>query len=201
MLAPEEVLGIARKYGLPLPKQKIVKSSGEALKFSRRIGYPVVMKLSSSQVSHKTEAGGVFTNVGKDNVEKIFRKIMKIKGSEDVLVQEQVEGIETIMGGLRDSQFGPCVSFGTGGIFVEVLKDVNFRVCPITKKDALEMVKETKIYRVLKGYRGKKYDVEGLVEVLLKVSKLMTKERVRELDINPLICTEKGVWAADLRMS
>ena len=201
MLAPEDALVIAKEYGIPLPKQKIVKSSKEAKEFSRKAGYPIVMKLSSSNISHKTEAGGVFTNVEKDNIERVFKKIMKIKGAEGVLVQEQIEGIELIVGGLRDSQFGPCVSFGTGGILVEILKDVNFRVCPITKKDALDMIKETKIYRVLKGYRGKKYDVEGLIEVLLKTSKLMTKERVRELDINPLICTEKGVWAADVRMS
>lgn len=201
MLAPEESLRIARKYYIPFPKQRIVKTSREAKKFSEKIRFPVVMKLSSSSISHKTEAGGVFTGVDRESVEKVFRKIMEIRGAEGVLVQKQVKGIETIVGGLRDSQFGPCVSFGTGGIFVEILKDVNFRVCPITKKDALEMIKETKIYHVLKGYRGKKYDVEGLVEVLLKVSRLMAKEKVKELDINPLICSEKGVWAADVRMS
>ncbi|UCG95889.1 MAG: acetate--CoA ligase family protein [archaeon] len=201
MKSPEDAEKMMRKYGIPLPCQKIVKSSREALKFADKIGYPVVMKVSSSVISHKTESGGVFIGVVRGRVEKFFRKIMRIKGAEGVLVQKQVEGIETIAGGIRDSQFGPCVSFGTGGIFVEVLKDVNFRVCPITKKDARDMVRETKIYRILEGYRGRTYDTDGLVEALLRVSRLMVNEKIRELDINPLICSEKGVWAADVRMS
>jgi acyl-CoA synthetase (NDP forming) len=201
MMPPKKILKLVRKYSILMPRQKIVKSSREAMKFANKIGYPVVMKISSSQISHKTEIGGVFTGVERRDVEKIFKEIKKIKGFEGVLVQKQVEGVETIVGGLRDSQFGPCVSFGTGGIFVEVLKDVNFRVCPITKKDARDMIRGTKVYQILKGYRGKTYDTNGLVDVIMKISRLMSREKVRELDINPLICSEKGVWAADVRMS
>jgi acyl-CoA synthetase (NDP forming) len=197
----EETLKLMKKYKIPLPKQKIVKSSGDALRFASKVGYPVVMKLYSSKISHKTEKGGVFTGVERNDIYDVFKKIMRIRGSEGVLVQKQVKGIETLVGGLRDSQFGPCVSFGTGGIFVEVLKDVNFRVCPITKKDADEMIRKTKIYRILKGYRGKKYDVKGLSDTLMKISKLMVKERVGEIDINPLICSEKEVWAVDVRVN
>ena len=140
MLNPEEVMKLMKKYGIPIPKQKAVKTHTEALKFSDKIGYPVVLKLCSPKISHKTDAGGVFTDVRKEDLKKKFRKIMKINGCEAVLVQKQVKGVETIVGGIRDSQFGPCVSFGTGGIFVEILKDVNFRVCPISRKDSKEMV-------------------------------------------------------------
>ncbi len=197
----EEAFGLMEKYKIPLPQQKLVKSPAEALKFAGKTGYPVVMKLYSAKISHKTDVGGVFTGVGKGDVNKVFGRLMKIKGCEAVLMQKQVDGIETIVGGVEDPQFGPCVSFGTGGIFVEVLKDVSFRVCPVTKNDAREMVKETKVYHILKGYRGKKYDTEGLVNVLVKVSKMMVAEKIKELDINPLICSEKGVWAVDVRMS
>ncbi len=201
MLHPEEVMKLMKKYGIPIPKQKVVKTHTEALKFSDEIGYPIVLKLYSTKISHKTDAGGVFTDVRREDLEKKFRKIMKIKYCEAVMVQKQVKGVETIVGGIIDSQFGPCVSFGTGGIFVEVLKDVNFRVCPISRMDSKEMVEETKVYEILKGYRGKKYDIKGVTDTLMKVSKLMVKEKIKELDINPLICSEDGVWAVDVRVN
>ncbi|MCK4634876.1 MAG: acetate--CoA ligase family protein [Candidatus Aenigmarchaeota archaeon] len=201
MLHPEEVMKLMKKYGIPIPKQRVVKTHTEALKFSDKIGYPVVLKLYSPKISHKTDVGGVFTDVRKEDLEKKFRKIMKIKGCEAVLVQKQVRGIENIIGGIDDPQFGSCISFGTGGIFVEVLKDINFRVCPISRRDAKEMIEETKVYDILKGYRGKKYDIKGITDTLMKVSKLMVREKIKELDINPLICSEEGVWAVDVRVN
>ncbi len=201
MMPPDQSIRLVKKYGIKVPEYRFVKSCKEALDFSGKIGYPVVMKLSSPDVTHKTEAGGVFTGVFRSGVKPCFQKIKKIKGCETVLVQKQVRGLETIAGGIRDRQFGPCISFGTGGIFVEILKDVKFRVCPVSKKEALDMIKETRIYRVLKGYRGRKYNINELVETLAKVSRLMMRENVKELDINPLICSRDCVWAVDVRVS
>lgn len=197
----EETSRLMEKYGISMPGQKLAKNPSEALSFANDIGYPVVMKFYSPKISHKTDVGGVFTNVKRVDVREIFGRLMKIKDCKSVLVQKQVKGIETIVGGIDDPQFGPCISFGTGGIFVEVLKDVNFRVCPITKNDAREMIRGTKIYRILKGYRGKKYDLDRLAETLVKVSKIMCKEKIRELDINPMICSRRGVWAVDVRVA
>jgi len=201
MLSPEESIKLAKTYGIAVPEYKIVKTCKEAEKFADRIGYPIVMKVCSSRISHKTEVGGVFTDLRKEDLKETFGKIMRLKPEGGVLVQKQVKGVETIVGGIRDAQFGPCISFGTGGIFVEILKDVNFRICPISRKDAKEMVEETEVYKILKGYRGKKYDLNELKKTLIKASKMMVREKIRELDINPLICSEKGAWAVDVRVN
>ena len=187
---------LLKRYGIPIPRYCVTEKLGEAKRFSENVGYPVVLKINSPV--HKTDIGGVSLGVCKENIEREFKKILKL--GKEVVVQEQVKGIETIVGCIKDSQFGRCISFGGGGIFVEVLKDVNFRVCPITKKDAISMIKESRIYKVLRECRGKKYNIEGIVDVLVKVSKLALKERVNELDINPLICSEKKVWAVDVRI-
>ena len=196
---PEESIKLAEKYEIPVPKYAITKDVSEAKKIAEKIGYPVVLKTLSQKISHKSDANGVSVGICEKDMEKEFKRILKIGGN--VLIQQQVNGIETIIGGIVDSQFGPCISFGTGGIFVEAIKDVNFRACPISKKDAKDMVKESKIYRILKGYRGKKYDISGIVDVLVKISKMVIREGVKELDINPLICSEKDVWAVDIRVN
>ncbi len=200
MLTFEETEKLMKKYHIPLPKQKLVKSLKEAKNFSKKI-YPVVMKVYSPKIIHKTDVGGIIADIRNDKeLEDAFKKIMKIKNAEGVVIQKYVKGLETIIGGLNDKQFGPCISFGTGGIFVEVMKDLVFRVCPISKKDADKMIKETKIYKILKGYRGKKYYIDGIRETLLKISKMMENENIEELDINPLIVGEKEIYAADVRI-
>lgn len=200
MMPPEEAMKLAGKYGINLPEYGIAGTRREASELAGKIGYPVVMKVCSPKISHKTDVGGVVTGVRKGDAGKVFDRLKSIRGCRTVLVQRQVSGIETIAGGLRDSQFGPCVSFGAGGIFVEILRDVNFRVCPISGSDAREMVKEAKVYKILRGYRGVKYDVEGVVKTLINVSRMMIGEKIRELDINPLICSRRGAWAADVRV-
>ena len=113
-----------------------------------------------------------------------------------------VENAEhVIIGGKRDPQFGPIVMFGLGGVFVEVMKDVSFRACPITRKDAMDMMQEIKGYQILKGYRGKSYDLNSLVNVLMKVCKLlMENQKIQELDINPVFVLKKGAVAVDARI-
>ena len=182
-----------------------------AVQLAREIGYPVAMKIQSPQILHKTEAGGIRLNVTSDReVRRAFREIManarKYPGANSqlirgVLVQEMIaDGIEVIIGATRDPVFGHVLMFGLGGIFVEAIKDVSFRIAPLSNLDALDMVREIRGYQVLQGMRGKPAaDIDALVDVILKVSAFVTDHgaAVAELDINPLILSAHGARVAD----
>jgi len=209
-----ETLDILDAYGIPVVKSRIVKNEEEAVKASRELGYPVVMKILSPQIIHKSDVGGVVVGIQSDEEAKLgYNKIIEnvkryvpdaeIKG---VLVQQMVSGgIETIVGSTKDAQFDNMLMFGLGGIYVEVLKDVSFRLAPITREEAREMIDEIKSGRILKGYRGSEgYDVEAIEDVLLRVSQLITDfPEILELDINPLVVFEKGKGciAVDARLT
>lgn len=197
------------KYKIPLPKALLAKNSVDAEKFAKKIGFPAVMKISSPEITHKTDAGCVFKDVYEKDVFATYKKIIenakksKPKAKIDgILIEEQVSsGHETIIGGKVDANFGPVVMFGgLGGIYSELLKDVAFRICPIDEKEALKMMQETKGFSVLNGFRGKKYDVKNVAKIIVGISRLMAKENVKELDINPLFVLEKGCVAADARI-
>ncbi|MBC7114705.1 MAG: acetate--CoA ligase, partial [Archaeoglobi archaeon] len=179
-----ETLDILDAYGIPVVKSRIVKNEEEAVKASRELGYPVVMKILSPQIVHKSDVGGVVVGIQSDEEAKLsYNKIIEnvkryvpdaeIKG---VLVQQMVSGgVETIVGSTKDAQFDNMLMFGLGGIYVEVLKDVSFRLAPITREEAREMIDEIKSGKILKGYRGSKgYDIEAIQDVLLRVSQLIT---------------------------
>lgn len=210
MLTEFESRKLLAKYKIPMPKAFLAKKALDASKFARKLGFPVVMKISSPDISHKTDAGCVFKDVSEPEIYGTYGKIIanakrhnskaKIDG---VLIEEQISfGHETIIGGKVDKQFGPVVMFGgLGGIYSELLKDVSFRICPIDKKEALKMIQETKGAAILNGLRGKKYDIMSIIDVLVKISKLMENEKqILELDINPLFVKEKGCAAADARI-
>lgn len=210
-LLEPEAKTICKEYGIPTPEFIVAKKVEEAIDFAEKIGYPVVLKIVSPDILHKTEAGGVLINLkSKAEVEKGFEKILenvknykpsaKIVG---ILVQKMApQSTEIIVGGIKDPQFGPTLMFGLGGIFVEVLKDVTFRVVPITEEDAKEMIKEIKAYQVLKGYRGQKpRDEEAIVKILLATSKLMLEnEEIDQIDLNPIMVYEKGASVVDARI-
>jgi acyl-CoA synthetase (NDP forming) len=208
-LAEKECKKIMKKYGIPTAREFLAKKPEEAVKFAKKIGYPVVLKVDSEDIIHKTETKTVMTNVRDDeDVMDSFGKIIKnakrhkpkakIRG---VIVQEHVEGYETIVGGKIDPQFGPIILFGAGGIFTEVLKDVSIRICPIEKKDAEEMIEEIKYSKILKGFRGEPpANTNEIINILLKASKIMMKENVKEMDINPLIVSRRGAKAVDVRI-
>jgi acyl-CoA synthetase (NDP forming) len=194
-------------YNISITKEKLATSVEEAKEMAEEIGYPVVLKVMSHDITHKTEAGIIALNV-KDEVElracyhEILKNAKKYKPQADiqgVLVQERVkEGIEVIVGMSQDPQFGPVLMFGLGGTAVEVMKDVSFRVPPITRLDAEAMIKEVRAYKILEGIRGKKMaDIEAIIDTLMNLShlSLMLKDSVAELDINPLIVFEKGEGA------
>jgi len=192
-------------------QEELATTKDQALAIAKRIGYPVAIKVQSPDISHKTEARAVRLNITSDGelaiaYEEILgsaRAYKKDARIEGVLVQEMVrDGVEAILGISNDPLFGPAVMFGLGGIFAEVLKDVSFRLAPVTPSVAREMVEEIAGYPVLAGARGRpRADVDALVDAIMRLSALAVdlKDRVAELDINPLFvfAEGEGVKAAD----
>lgn len=186
------------KEGIKTARHEVAKDLKGAIDACKRIGYPVVMKAVSEKISHKTEAGAVI--VGIKTEPEAAHAAKRLLELGPVLVQEMVSGIEVIIGSKRDPVFGPVVMFGLGGIFVELYKDVSFRVAPITRPEALKMMAETKGYKLLTGFRGKKGDVGKVADILVKVSKYVHDNRIEELDINPLMVRETDAVAVDARV-
>ena len=211
ILSENESKKLLSQYGILSTEEALAGTSEEAVKIAAKIGYPVVLKVDSPDIPHKTEAGVIKIGISnKSELIDAYNGIMgnakkyapeaKIRG---VLVQEMVSNAREVIVGLSyDPQFGPVIMFGLGGIFVEVFKDVSLRTAPLTRADAEDMIKEVKGYETLKEFRGKpEADVEGIVDVLIKVSRLATDlgDVLSEIDINPLMVLEKGkgVKAAD----
>ncbi|UCE11625.1 MAG: acetate--CoA ligase family protein [Candidatus Thorarchaeota archaeon] len=206
-----EAKDIMKSYDIPIPKYETAASPDEAAEKSKKIGFPVVLKILSKDILHKSDAGGVKLNLkNEDEVKTAFSEIMenakgygKEKGidvdlSRGVFITEFVEmGTEVIVGVTKDAQFGHALMFGLGGIFVEVLKDVTFRLIPLREIDAREMVSEIKAAKILEGVRGENpRDVEALIDVIMKVSKMVEENPdIIELDCNPTFIYEKGKGA------
>lgn len=208
-LLEHEAKELCRAYGLPVGEWRVAADPEEAKEAAARLGFPVAAKIVSPDVIHKSDVGGVILNINDGKaVEEAYRKIRSICEAGGyrfggVLVESMAPpGIETIIGGKRDPQFGPVVLFGLGGIFVEVFKDVSFRVAPIDREDASEMISELKALPLLKGIRGRKpSDMEALISSLVKVSEMMMKEeKIKELDLNPTLAYERGCRVVDARV-
>ncbi len=208
ILTEHEAKKLLSKYGINVTKESIAQSADEAIAIALHIGTPVAMKISSPDISHKSDVGGVVLNVRTEKVRTTYHEIIsqvskvvpdaKIEG---ILVQQMAPpGHEAIVGLKKDAQFGHALMFGLGGIFVEVYRDVSFRVVPIKKREALEMISEIKAYAVLRGIRGRKpADIDSIADVLVSVSDMALKENIIELDINPLMVNETGAIAVDAR--
>jgi len=191
-------------YGIPITKEDVATSEENAVKIAQKIRYPVVLKIDSPDILHKTEAGGLKLNIKNDAeliiaYNEILENVRRYNSEANingVLVQEMISGgIEVIVGLNNDPQFGPTIMFGLGGIFVEILRDVSIRVAPITFEEALKMIQEIKGFKVLAGARGReKADIQAIANVLVKVSNLGTdlEDIINELDINPLIVLPEG---------
>ncbi|HIH19329.1 TPA: acetyl-CoA synthetase [Candidatus Micrarchaeota archaeon] len=195
------------KYGIAVAPYKLVRKPHEAISASAEIGFPVAMKIVSPDALHKTDKGGVVVGIGSSHeAEKAYGTLMeRFKGvkTEGVLVQKMVGkgAVELIIGGKKDPQFGQLIMLGMGGIFVEVYKDVTFRVCPITAEDAAEMISELRSHSILEGARGRKpVNKAALINALISASKLLQGENPSEFDINPLMADEKGCVAVDMRI-
>nr|WP_290597316.1 acetate--CoA ligase [Archaeoglobus sp. JdFR-39] len=201
-LMEHEAKEILEKHGITTTKCIFCQSEEEAVRAARNIGFPVVMKVAGRKIIHKSDVGGVALNIENEReVIETFRKLIAIENAEGVNVQAMAEkGIEVILGVAENEQFGSILMFGLGGIFVEVLKDVSFRLLPLSVEDAEEMVKEVKGYKLLQGYRGVKGDVNALINLIMKVGKMVEEEGIVEMDLNPVFVYEKGYCVVDARM-
>lgn len=200
---------ILERHKIPFAKSYTAKNVDAAIIAANNIGYPVALKVVSKEAVHKTDVGGVVVGIQNDEeLEKAFIKIVnsvkqKIRGAkiDGIMVQKLIDGTQTIIGGKLDPTFGHVILFGLGGIFVELIEDVSFRIVPINKLDAAEMISETKAGKLFSGFRGKKSDAEAVKEILLRVSKLLENNpKITELDINPLMVMQKGAVAVDARV-
>ncbi len=210
-LLPDEVMDVIKTSGISTPDYVMAKTAKEAIEASRTIGFPVVLKIASSDVLHKSDIGGVAVDVGSEKeVEKRYNEIMnnsikKVPNAliAGILVQKQVPNtIQVIIGGIRDNQFGPAVMFGLGGIFVELFKDVAFGIAPVIETEALEMMKEIKGYPILSGYRGmKELAISQIIKTIVTISELISDvDEIKEVELNPLFVYEKSVVAVDARI-
>lgn len=203
---------ILEKYGIAVANSEIATTRDAVIDSSDRIGYPLVLKVISSDISHKTDVGGVRTGIRDkgesgvvydDMMHRISRYMPEAR-VDGVLIQKMLGGgREVILGMNRDPQFGPVIMFGLGGVSVEVLKDVTFRIAPITEKDAEEMIREIKAYPMLLGIRGEEpSDIGAIKDSLLRFSKLCTDfPEITEIDINPLLVFKEGCTAVDIRLT
>lgn len=211
VLLEPEAKELCSQYGIPIPSSRIVKSVSEAIEAAEEVGFPLVVKIVSEDIIHKTDAGCVVVGVSNaEEVEKAYRMVVEnalkfnpratIRG---VLIEEMVpKGIEVAVGGLRDPEFGPAVMFGLGGIFIEVMRDVSFRVAPVIEEEAEEMMKEIRGFKLLQGYRGiEPVDLKALVKIIVNASRMMVEnEEILQLDLNPIIASRSGAKAVDARV-
>ena len=211
MLSEFESYDLLKQYGVPVPEHAIVQTAAEAAKAAEKIGFPVVMKIYSPQIIHKSDAGGVIVGIGsKQAAGEAFDKIVKnvkafnpeaeIKGV--LVVQQAAPGLELIVGGKTDPAFGKVLTFGMGGTLVELMKDVTLRILPVSEESIREMVSEIHGYPMIKGYRGTKpRDEEALVSVIWAISRFFAENKnVVEFDINPVRLYESGACIVDARV-
>lgn len=211
LLEPESKQ-LMKEIGIITTDFQVAKNSKEAIKVASEIGFPVVMKILSPQIIHKTDAGGVKLNINSEKETAVaFKEILASAKKYDskaeirgVLIEKMVKpSTEIIVGVTRDPTFGPAIMFGLGGIFVELLKDVSFRIAPIKVEDAREMIHEIKALPMLQGFRGgPNVKLELIVDVLMKISKLSIDymDDILEIDLNPIFAYEDKILTVDARI-
>jgi len=210
-LTEVEAKQLLARAGLPVVETRLAKTKKEAIEAAKKLGYPVVLKIVSPQITHKSDVGGVKLGLASDQavgeafdaIVEAARRAVPNATIAGVSVQRMAEpGIEVIVGVSTDAQFGPVLMFGMGGVLVEVLKDVAFRVIPITPRDARQMVREIQGYPLLEGYRGQEpADVEALEKLLLRLSQFVEQHpEIQEIDLNPVFAYPKGAVAVDARI-
>ncbi len=195
LLSFKESQEIIDRRGIPMVESYVVKNEEELSSALEKLPFPVVMKIDSQKIIHKTDKGGVRLGVSnKEEAVSNLKELLNICEGE-VIVQRHTEGEEIIIGGKKDPVFGPVVMIGLGGIFVEVYKDIVFRLAPLNKEEALEMIEEIRGRKILEGFRGRPVvDKEALAEVLVKTSYLLKEEtRIKELDFNPVLAGDTSL--------
>jgi acetate---CoA ligase (ADP-forming) subunit beta len=206
-----ESKGLLSEAGIPVVETKLATSKQEAIAISKKVGFPVALKIVSPEITHKTDAGGVKLGLKTSKqVEAAYEEILSaVKQKyphaviDGVSVQKMARpGTEVIIGMTKDAQFGPVLMFGLGGILVELLKDVSFRIVPLEREDARGMIREIKGYPILEGFRGMEpADVSILEEILLKISRFVDDHpEIKELDLNPIFAYKDGAVTVDARI-
>ncbi len=211
LLTEIESKELLKQAGISVIDTNLAASREEAISISRHFGFPVVLKIASPDIVHKSDSGGV--KLGLKTSKQVGKAYDDISGAisqkypqaviQGVSVQKMARpGVEVIIGMSKDAQFGPVLMFGLGGILVEILKDVSFRIVPLTRRDAREMIREIKGFPLLEGYRGQEpVDVSNLEELLVKVSDFVEQNpEVKELDLNPIFAYSNGAVAVDARV-
>lgn len=190
--------------GLPVPEYARVSSLDAAVEAAESIGYPVVAKVVSPRVLHKSELGGVIVGIDSAaKLEKVFQRFITIDEFAGMIVEEMLTGKELIIGAKIDFQFGPVILLGIGGTAVEIYQDTSIRMAPLTQKDALSMINNLKAHQMLTGYRGSKgVNIEQLTDIVVKFSDLLMElnDMVASIDLNPVICSYKRCVVADARI-
>ena len=210
-LLETEAKELLREYGIPVPDFRLIKNVDEVSRITGEIDFPLVMKIVSPDIIHKSDAGGVKLNIKDEKEAKLayqeiifnVKKYNKEARIEGVIVCPVIpKEVEVIVGMMKDPHFGPVAMFGLGGIYVEVLKDISFRILPLAERDAQEMITEIKGYEILKGIRGEpSRDIQAIKEVLMKVSQLtLENSEINEIDLNPIFVFEKGLQVVDARI-
>jgi acetyl-CoA synthetase (ADP-forming) len=210
LLEPEAKM-ICLEYKIPTTMFTVAQNVDEAVKFAKEIGYPVVLKIVSPDIIHKSDVGGVIVNLNSsEEVQDAYNKILENVNKQapgarifGVLVQEMAPtSTEVIIGAKKDPQFGLALMFGLGGIFTEIIKDISFRIAPITELGAREMIAEVKGYSILRGYRGSPpLDIDAIVQIIMNTARLLTDcPIIKEFDLNPIMVYEKGAKAVDARI-
>lgn len=211
-LAEPDAKELLRLSSIPVPRFSLVKDVAGAIEAAERIGYPVVLKVVSPDISHKSDVGGVAIGIkdAKEVEDNWSHMILSVADENPVariegfLVEEMVPGgAEVIIGAVKDEQFGTYVMFGTGGVEVELMKDVSFRLAPVTRKEAFEMMGEVKGYPLLTGFRGGGLkDLGAIADVIVKLSKLVENtDGIKEFEVNPLVVYHAGAVAVDARVT
>lgn len=211
LLSEIESKELIKEAGINVMDSTLARSKKDALWISDQMGYPVVLKIASQEVTHKSDAGGVKLGLtSREEVDRAYDDILRSVTQmypkaviQGVTVQKAAKsGVEVIVGMSKDAQFGPVLMFGLGGIFVEILKDVSFRIVPLTRKDAASLIREIKGYPLLEGYRGAPaVDVQSLEDLLLKLSRFVLEyPEIKELDLNPIFAYSNGNVAVDARI-
>ena len=209
LLLGVDAIAFLDKEGLRVLASSLAKDENEAASMAARMGFPVALKVSSPDVVHKTETGGIRVSLKSEaEVRQAFREIVAMfrsgspeKRLDGVMVQKQGRGFELIVGARKDRQFGPVLMFGLGGIHAEAIKDVSFRLVPVAKRDAREMIEELKSYATLKNPRSGTVDLQSIEDFLLQVSRLIEKhEEIQEMDLNPVFVASTDIEICDARI-
>lgn len=207
-LLEPEALSLLQEYGITVPGHIFIHSEDEGLEAVKSLGWPVVMKIVSPDILHKTDSGGVILNLkGEREVVEAFSRLASLKNAGNriegfIVYPFQKHDLELSVGMLRDSQFGPVITFGLGGIWIEAFRDMAYGIAPLSNEEAEDMLQSIRAHSILKGMRGKRpADRKSLCDLLVRLSLMVLKEEeIQEIDLNPVFPMEKGYFIADARI-